>query len=320
MLVVNPTKVGNGERLRRRVARRCRAHGWEDPLVVQTTQDDFGEGMARWAVAQGAELVLSAGGDGTVMSVARGLAHTDVPLGVLPIGTGNLLARNLGLPLTLPEALEVALTGRSQHIDLGQTATGDSGGKSSGVQDSPAWKAGGGVTGQGFAVMAGIGFDAAMMADAPGRLKAAMGWPAYVVSGARHLRDRPMTVELRLDGGSPFTRTARGIIVGNVGTLQAGLRLLPDARPDDGLLDVVIMSPRRLRDWARVVVGLAVRRDGGERDMERFQVRRVELRTDRPQPSQLDGDPTGDVDVMLLEVDCGALLVRVPRSGSGRRA
>ncbi len=291
-LVVNPTK-GGGDRLWRRVARRCRAHGFAEPLVATTTQDDPGEGKARWAVEQGADLELSAGGDGTVMSVARGLAHTGVPLGVLPIGTGNLLARNLGLPLELSAALEVALTGRSQRLDLGRATAGSG---------SPL----------AFAVMAGTGFDAAMMADAPGRLKAAVGWPAYVVSGVRHLRDPPMTVELRLDGGAPLTRRARGIVVGNVGTLQAGLRLLPAAAPDDGLLDVVVLSPQRLRDWARMVAGLLARRDG-ERDLERFQVRRVELRTDRPQPVELDGDPAGDAELLVVEVDAGALLVRVPR-------
>ena len=260
---------------------------------MRTTPDDPGEGLAREAVRLGAGLVLSAGGDGTVMAVARGLAHTGVPLGVLPAGTGNLLARNLDLPLDLPEALEVALTGRDRRLDLG-CATGADGDRR-------------------FAVMAGIGFDAAMMADAPGRLKAALGWPAYVVSGARHLRDRPMTVELRLDDGPPLTRSARGIIVGNVGTLQGGLHLLPGATPSDGLLDVVVLSPQRLRDWAQVVVGLAVRRDGGEHDVERFQVRSVQLRTDRSQPSQLDGEAAGDVDVLRVEVDPGALLVRVPR-------
>lgn len=291
-LIVNPTKVGDVGRLHRRVAKRCRVHGRSEPVVLLTTREDPGEGLARAAVRDGAGLVLSAGGDGTVMSVARGLAGTGVPLGVLPVGTGNVLARNLDLPLTLIEALEVALTGAERCIDLGIVNT----------DTRPA---------EAFTVMAGVGFDAAMVADAPSRLKAAVGWPAYVVSGVRHLRDESMAVELRLDGAPPVTRWARSVIVGNVGMLQAGLRLLPDARPDDGLLDVVVLSPRRLGDWARVVLRLALRRGTPDRDVERFQVRRVELRVPSPQPSEMDGETPGDVRCMLIEVAPRALVVRV---------
>lgn len=293
VLVVNPIKVSDIAALRDLVSRQAGVHGWAPPQVRETTRDDPGEGMARRAVAEGADLVLSAGGDGTVMSVARGLAHTDVPLGVLPIGTGNLLARNLGLPLDVEAAVQVALRGRSRRIDLGSACAGT---------DGPPL---------GFAVMAGVGFDAAMMADAPEGLKKVLGWPAYVVSGVRHLGDKPMSVELRIDGGAAVTRRARGIVVGNVGMLQGGLQLLPDALPDDGMLDVVVLTPRGLGDWLRVVVRIARRRRKGDKDVERFQARSVDLRTEGAQPSQLDGDPAGDVTRLLLEIDPGALLLRV---------
>ena len=295
VLVVNPTKVASVTALRRLVALGCRERGWQEPVVLETTVQDPGQGMTRRAVADGAGLVLSAGGDGTLMAVARALAHSEVPLGVLPMGTGNLLARNLDLPLGLEAALDVALDGRSRRLDLGMlstTADGDP---------------------EGFAVMAGVGFDAAMMADAPVGLKSVVGWAAYAVSGVRHLRDRPLTVELRVDGLAPLHRSARCVVVGNVGTLQAGLRLMPDARPDDGLLDVVVLSPLRLRDWVRVVVRLAARHPGDDRDVERFQGRRVEVRTQGPHPLQLDGDHVGTTDLLLVHVDPGALLVRVPR-------
>ncbi|MCW2621410.1 MAG: hypothetical protein JWL64_1012 [Frankiales bacterium] len=295
VLVVNPTKVADIGALRDQVTRRATGRGWAAPQVLETTKDDPGEGMARRAVAEGAELVLSGGGDGTVMSVARGLAHTDVPLGVLPVGTGNLLARNLGLPLDVDAAVEVALGGRSRRIDLGRACAG---------ADGPPL---------GFAVMAGIGFDAAMMADAPEGLKKVLGWPAYVVSGIRHLRDKPMSVQLTIDGRPAVTRRARAIVVGNVGMLQGGLQLLPDALPDDGLLDVVVLTPRRLGDWLRVAVRIARRRRKGDKDVERFQARSVELRTAAEQPSQLDGDPAGEVGRLLLEIDPGALLLRVAR-------
>ncbi len=292
-LVVNPAKVDDAEALRAQVGRRCQALGWPDPEVAGTTEDDPGEGMARTAVRAGAELVLSAGGDGTVTSVARGLAGTGIPLGVLPLGTGNLLARNLDLPLDLAAALEVALCGRPRRIDLG-TAAKD------------------GEDARGFTVMAGIGFDAAMMTDTHGGLKRVLGWPAYVVSGGRHLLDAPMTVELRFDDGAPVSRRARCVVVGNVGTLQAGLRLLPDARPDDGLLDVVVLSPRGLHSWVRVVLHLLSRQRSDDHAVERFRAARVELAADAPQPAQLDGDPDGDVTRLVLGVEPGALVVQVP--------
>lgn len=295
VLVLNPTKVDSIAALQRMVGHACRERGLPAPLTLRTTVEDPGEQMVRLALEQGASLVLCAGGDGTVMAVARGLAGSAIPLGLLPLGTGNLLARNLDLPLELEAALDVALDGRNRPLDLGTLATGPR---------EPA---------EAFAVMAGIGFDAAMMADAPERLKSVAGWAAYLVSGARHLRDRPMQVELTVDGGEPMRREARSVVIGNVGMLQAGLQLMPSARPDDGLLDIVVLSPLQLRDWARVLVRLASRRRVLDRDIERFQGRSITVRATGPQPLQLDGDPTGTADLLLIELQPRALLVRVAR-------
>lgn len=295
VLVLNPTKVASVSALRRMASYACRERGRPEPLVLETTLDDPGERMVRHAVAQGADLVLCAGGDGTVMAVSRGLAGSGVPLGLLPMGTGNLLARNLGLPLELEAALDVALDGRDRRLDLGLLST---------EQGAPP---------EAFVVMAGVGFDAAMMADAPARLKSVAGWAAYLVSGVRHLRDPPMEVELTVDDQEPVRRAARSVVVGNVGMLQAGLQLMPDARPDDGLLDVVVLSPRGLLDWARVVVRLASRRRGLDRDVERFQGGHVRVRTTGEHPLQLDGDPAGSAMLLVVDVQPGALLVRVAR-------
>lgn len=295
VLVLNPTKVDSVSALERMVGHACRERGLPTPLTLQTTREDPGEQLVRRAVEQGAELVLSAGGDGTVMAVARGLARTGVPLGLLPLGTGNLLARNLDLPLELEAALDVALDGTDRQLDLGMLSTGP---------PAPA---------QVFAVMAGIGFDAAMMADAPERLKSVAGWAAYLVSGARHLRDRPMQVELTVDDAEPMRCTARSVVIGNVGMLQGGLHLLPDALPDDGLLDVVVLSPLLLRDWVRVMARLAVRRPSVDRDIEHLQGRCITVHATSPQPLQLDGDPSGTADLLRVELQPAALLVRVSR-------
>lgn len=290
VLVVNPTKTHALPRFVLQVTRACTRHGLPAPVVCETTTEDPGEGMARKAVEQGAALVLAAGGDGTVRSVCAGLAGSGVSLGVLPLGTGNLLARNLDLPLDLDQALGVALAGRDRVLDLGQATVGDG---------EPT----------AFVVMAGLGFDAQMMADAPAGLKDAVGWPAYVVSGVRHLRDPAGNVQLILDGGVPVHRTSRGVVVGNVGSLQGGLALLPDAVPDDGVLDVVLLSPRHLGHWVRLIARLIARRP--DRAATRWTARRVELRTSLPTHAQLDGEPLGEVRSLVIEVRPGALVVRV---------
>ena len=131
--------------------------------------------------------------------------------------------------------------------------------------------------------LSGIGFDAAMMRDAPEKLKRRVGWPAYVVSGARHLRGRIIRVKITVDGGETLHRRVRTVVVGNVGRLQAGIPLLPDAEPDDGILDVIVIAPRGLLDWGRVADRVLTRRSRPDRRMERYRGRHVvDPRTRRP--------------------------------------
>jgi len=287
-VVANPVKTAEAHGLEDAVGDAMREAGWEEPLWVETTADDPGRTMTREAVRAGVDLVVACGGDGTVMAVADGVAGTGVPLAVVPAGTGNLLARNLDIPIDVPAAIETALTGTDRKVDLGH------------------------VEERRFAVMAGIGFDAAVMADAPEGLKRVLGWPAYIVSGLRHLRDRRMSVTVRVDDGAPVVQLARTVLVGNVGRLQGGIPLIPDAAPDDGLLDIVVVAPRGLFDWLRLIVAVLLRRDLPDRRLERFRGRAVRVDTNRPQPRQLDGDPIEDGSTLHVEVEPGALLVRVP--------
>jgi len=160
--------------------------------------------------------------------------------------------------------------------------------------------------------MAGIGFDAAIMRDAPEGLKKAVGWPAYVVSAGKHLRGRGIRVAITVDDGDPLHRRVRSVVVGNVGKLQAGIPLLPDAKPDDGLLDVVVIAPRNVTDWARVTGRVLRRADVPDRKMERLRGRHIVIEASRSQPRQLDGDVIEDSRTMDVTIEAGALLVRVP--------
>jgi YegS/Rv2252/BmrU family lipid kinase len=287
-VVHNPTKVTDLPALKKRVEPVMARAGWEPPLWLETTVEDPGAGMAKQAVDEGCDVVFVAGGDGTVMAAATALAGSGVPLAILPTGTGNLLARNLDLPFTDEEAcLRIGLTGRDRAIDVGA------------VEDRK------------FVVMAGLGFDAAMMRDAPEELKKKVGWPAYVVSATKHLRGRGIRVALTLDDGEPLNRRVRTVVVGNVGKLQGNIPLLPDAVPDDGVLDVVVIAIRNVFDWVRVGSRVMRRADVPDRRMERFTAKHILIEASHAQPRQLDGDVIEDGRRLDIQVEAGALLVKV---------
>jgi diacylglycerol kinase family enzyme len=297
-VIVNPTKFASTDAVRRQVTTLCRDHGWAEPLWLETTPEDTGHGQTVQALAAGVDLVCPLGGDGTVRQVAEVLVGTGVPIGLLPGGTGNLFARTLALPIDdLPRALRVALTGTPRAVDVGRVAF-----DVSGEDEHPRELV--------FLVMAGLGFDAAMMEGAPERLKARVGWLAYAVSGLRNLRAPDVRVRVSVDDEPSFRRRVRTVLVGNSGTLTGGIVLMPEAEVDDGWLDAVAMSPRGVLGWA--VVAARVLTKGGHARVEHLRCRRLEVLTDRPQQGQLDGDTVGLVRAMRARVDPGALLVQMP--------
>jgi len=257
--------VDDLDRFRADVDGALTAAGWPAPQWYQTTPEEPGHSQTEAAVLAGAEIVFVAGGDGTILSAVSRLVGTDTAMAVLPAGTGNLLAANLGLATDVAAGLEVALEGGLRRLDVGE------------------------VDGQQFTVMAGMGFDARMLDATSDTAKARIGWPAYVLGALRHVTDRRMNVAVRIDGGEPIRRRAQTVLVANVGRLQGGVHLLTEAKPDDGLLDVAILTPRTLRHW--LALGWAVlRRKQRVPSMEVFRGTRVEVVSDRIQPRQLDGD------------------------------
>jgi len=264
-VVVNPAKVSDLDGRRKEICDALAEAGWPEPLWLETTPEDPGCGQTREAMAGGAEVVFACGGDGTVMACAGTLAGSDVALAILPSGTGNLLATNLNLPSGVADGVRVATDGTRRCIDLG--LCGDTH----------------------FTVMAGMGFDAQLIDGASEQLKARLGWPAYVLAALRHLRHRPIRVRIRLDGGEAVRRRARTVLVANVGKLQGGIPLLPDAQPDDGWLDVAVLSPHTLRHWLAMAWGVLRRRERVPR-LQILRARQVEVSSSRPQPRELDGD------------------------------
>jgi diacylglycerol kinase family enzyme len=289
--VYNPVKVTDLDLLRRTIEEGLATAGWPAPAWFSTTEEDPGRGQAEAAVRDGAELVFACGGDGTVTAVVTALAGTDVALAVLPAGTGNLLAANLGLESDPATGVQVALDGGRRRIDVGT------------VEDRC------------FVVMAGMGFDAQMLEGTSETAKKAVGWPAYVVGALKHLRDRPMRVRIHIDDRPPMPRRPRSVIVGNVGRLQGGIRLLSAAEPDDGKLDVAILSPRSLAHW--VSLGWTILRRRERRPLiETYTAERVTVVSNQRQPRQLDGDLIEPGRTLKIGIKRRALLLCVPQPDS----
>ena len=293
-VILNPIKVEDVGAFRAIVTEMAKDSGWSEPTWQYTTVEDPGTGMAERAAVSGADLVMVCGGDGTVREVCAELAGTGIPVGIIPAGTGNLLARNLDVPLYLRSAIDVALNGQDRAIDLVNVG-GDN------IEDTH------------FMVMAGMGFDAAIMEGVNEDIKKKIGWVAYVIAGLRSLMFPAIRVEIQIDDEEPTVHRARTVLVGNVGFLQAGMPLLPDAAIDDGVLDVVILHPKKFLSWIPLAVRVLAKSATVDELIDRRTGARVRIKASADTPRQLDGDSIGLGSELWMEVVHGRLLVRVPR-------
>lgn len=304
VVIFNPIKVSAD--FRDRLAAEVEKAGWPEATWLETTEEDLGRGMARRAVELEADRVIAAGGDGTIRAVADGLAGSSVVLGIVPSGTGNLLARNLGIPLAEASAITMALDDQLRKIDLIKITI--DGGRS-----------------QHFAVMAGVGVDAMIMDETSPALKSAIGPAAYFVAAGKALGRVPLRVVVTIDGGRPHRRRTLITLIGNVSQLTANITLIPGAEPDDGQLDIFIASPRRITHWFRVIRRLISRRRDHRDPIDQWQGRHVEIQLANPESLQLDGDVVGPCTRLVADVVPGALIVCAPpgnatgpASGPGR--
>lgn len=297
-LVVNPAK-GGWERALDAVTAATRAAGWPDPAVHLTTREETGRAQAEAAVDDAAGLVVAVGGDGTVRAVAHGVAGTSAQLGIVPIGTANLLAHNLDLPARIDAAATRAVTGTPRSIDLGLARLDDE------ATDLP------------FVVLAGMGHDAATVAATRPGLKDRIGWPAYITPAARSALRRPVAVTVRHDDGPEREVLAWSVLAANCSRVRAGVAIAPGGLLDDGLLDVLEVTVRRPAQWLGVAAKGTLR---WRRDVAGLRARassEVVVTSERPLDVQLDGDALGPAGRMHVRCVHHALTVRA--GGRARR-
>lgn len=295
-VVLNPIKV-NAEDARARINTICRDRGWEKPQYFETTVEDAGVQMTLDALDHDPDVVIAGGGDGTIRMVAHAIKGSSVPMGLLPLGTGNLLARNLDIdPEDLEGNIEAAIFGVHRAIDTSTVRLEHADGT---------------VSEHTGLVMAGIGFDAEVIAETRDDLKKKISWLAYGEAGIRKLAGRRRAVVMDLDGRGERRLRMRSVLVASCGLLPAGIDFIPDAVIDDGNLNVVIMAPKNLFEWFAVLFKVLFKHRRSLPAIRYYETRDARIVTERPMMTQVDGDETGDAVAMHVKVNPGALTVRV---------
>ncbi|MFP7761592.1 diacylglycerol/lipid kinase family protein [Marisediminicola sp. LYQ85] len=312
-IIYNPIKV-DLDALREAITTEADAAGWGETLWFETSVEDEGQGVSREALDKKVDLVIAAGGDGTVRAVAEAVRGSGTPVALLPSGTGNLLARNLKLTLdNMPNSVRSAFTGVDRAIDLGVIDIE----RADTSRDRHV-----------YVVMAGMGIDAKMIENTDDDLKKKAGWVAYVDAIVKSLRDpNELQMRFKLDDGQTKRATVHTVMLGNCGSLPANVLLMPDAVVDDGLLDLLLMRPGGVLGWIRVWTkivwtnGVLRRTKAGEMvagerrndgDLHYETTKRFVARLSRPEVIELDGDSFGKAVAFKSWVEPGALTVRVP--------
>jgi YegS/Rv2252/BmrU family lipid kinase len=263
-------------------------YGVHDPLWFEVPKSKKVPKRVRKALDAGVDRVFVWGGDGTVQRGLDVLAGTGVPMAVLPAGTGNLFAGNLGIPTDLERAVQIGLEGDVDAIDVGR------------------------VNGERFGVMAGVGADALMIRDADGGLKDRLGRGAYVLTGVRNVTDAVVKARVDVDGKRFFAGEAGCIIVGNVGRVLGGIDAFDDATPRDGRLDLAVVTATSATQWARVLGRAAVGRTSKAKHVQMTSGRKIDIRLASGRLYQVDGGDREKTERMKVRVEPEALLVCVP--------
>ena len=262
--------------------------GITDPMWFEVGKSKEAPQFAKKVRKKGAGLVFVWGGDGMVQRCMDELAGSDIPIAIVPAGTANLLATNLGIPADIAKAVQIGLHGGRRVLDVGN------------------------VNGERFAVMAGVGFDALMIRDAGKGLKDKVGEIAYVWTGAKHLRETPMVAKIRVDGAKWFKGKASCVLVGNVGRVIGDMPVFPGATPDDGRLDVGLVTAKGVVEWARTAARVMTSSPEASPFVESITAHTVDIRLEDKMAYELDGGERPPAKRLKIEVEPGVITICVP--------
>jgi diacylglycerol kinase (ATP) len=268
--------------------------GIADPFWVEVPKSKRAPAQVRRALDEGVELVFVWGGDGMVQRCVDVLAGSGVGLAIIPAGTANLFASNLGIPKNIEEAVAIGLHGDRREFDVGK------------------------FNGERFVVMAGAGFDAAMIRDAgDGGLKERLGRAAYVWTGSKNLRLKPFRATIEVDGAEWFQGRATCVLLGNLGKLVGGVEAFEHARPDDGKLDLGVVTADGMLDWSRMLARAVAGSVADSPFARTTKARDVKVKLSRKVACELDGGDRPKVKSFKVKVEPGAITVCVPINQGG---
>lgn len=265
------------------------------PFEIRETQAE-GDALqwAQQAAADGFDLVVVSGGDGTIMEAMSGLikAGSRIPLAQVPVGTANLLARALLIPTNQAQAIDTIFAGKAERLDVGYLPDED----------------------RYFALIAGAGYDARLIGDASRELKNVLGFAAYVYTGIKNLFNlRRARIDLEIDGKRKRIR-AHTVMVVNVGQIGDGaITIGPNIHPHDGKLDLMIISSASIPGALRILFQILTRQFNGNAGLIYMSAQKVRITSRPPLPTQIDGEQLGTTPLYAEAVPKGALLL-VPQA------
>jgi diacylglycerol kinase (ATP) len=268
--------------------------GVTDPLWYEVPKSRKAPKYARRALAEGAEVLFVWGGDGTVQRCIDAVAGMQAVLAILPAGTANLLAENLQIPADLTEAVRVGLHGERRPLDTGS------------------------VNGEHFAVMAGAGFDARMIKEADRGMKSRIGRAAYIYAAALNLSARRAKAVIEVDGRRFFKGRVSCVLAGNVGKVLGGVEAFHGAQPDDGLLELAVVTAKNPAEWARTLGRVAVGKAERSPFVHVTRGRQFLVRFDRQFPYELDGGARPAARKLRIKIHPSSVKICVPADAAGR--
>jgi diacylglycerol kinase (ATP) len=280
--------LGGGlEELRRVLAE----EGVSDPLWYEVAKSKEAPKKVRKALDEGADLLFIWGGDGMVQRCIDALGDEKPTIAIMPAGTANLLAKNLGIPKDIPAAVRIGLHGARRTLDTGV------------------------INGERFAVMAGVGIDALMIRDADSGLKDRVGRLGYIFTGAKHLRDQQTRIKVKIDDTTWFKGKASCVLFGNVGKVLGGMTVFPEAQPDDGSLEIGVVTAKGLMEWGRALGRTMIGDPDGSPFVRTASGKSFDIRLDRKVAYELDGGDRPPTKRIRVSIEPASVSFCVPEDG-----